>query len=360
MKPTARASISLSLFAAALPLPLAGATLVVGNKAEATVSLIDLGTGKVAATLPTGKGPHEVAVSSDGRLALVTNYGTGPEPGGSLTLIDIPAAKVVRTIELGTHRRPHGVEWLSAQRALVTTEESKMLLEVDVEEARVVRALPTEQEVSHMVAVAPGGKRAYVANIGSGSMTAFDLEKGARLANLPTGDGAEGIAVAPGGRELWVTNRAADTVAVVDLESLQVVAKIPAPAFPIRVKLTPDGRRALVTAARSGELVVIDTKQRQVERRVGFALEGKAEGGRLMTGFGESPVPIGIVVDPGGAKAYVALANADRVAVVDLQSFTVKEFLTAGREPDGMAYSPLAPAAAPARVPPENPGGTAR
>ncbi len=347
--------------AAAAVSPLAAATLVVANKAEATVSLIDLETGKISATLPTGQGPHEVAVSRDGWLALVTNYGSGQAPGASLTLIDVPGAKVLRTIELGAHRRPHGVEWLSARRALVTTEGSKMLLEVDVEEARVIRALGTEQEVSHMVAVAPGRARAYVANIGSGSISAFDLAKGVRLANLPTGDGAEGIALAPGSRELWVTNREADSVSVVDLATLKVAATIAAPAFPIRVKLTPDGRWALVTAARSGELVVIDAKQRKVARRVGFELAGKAEGGRLMTGFGESPVPIGIVVEPGGAKAYVALANADRVAVVDLETFKVETFLAAGREPDGMAYSQLAPGAAPAdKVPGKPPGGTLR
>ena len=50
------------------------ATLIVANKAEATVSLIDLASGKVAATLPVGTGPHEVAVSPDGRLALIANF----------------------------------------------------------------------------------------------------------------------------------------------------------------------------------------------------------------------------------------------------------------------------------------------
>ena len=47
-------------------------TLVVLNKTEATASLIDLASGRVHATLPTGDGPHEAAVSPDGRTALVT------------------------------------------------------------------------------------------------------------------------------------------------------------------------------------------------------------------------------------------------------------------------------------------------
>ena len=42
-------------------------TLVVLNKAARTASLIDLATKKSVATIPTGDGPHEVAVSPDGR-----------------------------------------------------------------------------------------------------------------------------------------------------------------------------------------------------------------------------------------------------------------------------------------------------
>jgi DNA-binding beta-propeller fold protein YncE len=85
-------------------------TLIVLNKAEASASLLDATTGTVVATLPTGTGPHEVAVSPDGRWALVANYGAG-EGGRSLTVLDVPARRVERTIDLGDYRRPHGVAW---------------------------------------------------------------------------------------------------------------------------------------------------------------------------------------------------------------------------------------------------------
>ncbi len=61
---------------AALPMPALAGTLVVANKSEATVSLVDVASGEVRATLPTGNAPHEVAVSPDSALALVGNYGT--------------------------------------------------------------------------------------------------------------------------------------------------------------------------------------------------------------------------------------------------------------------------------------------
>ncbi len=327
----------------------AAATLVVGNKAEATVSLIELASGKVVATLPTGEGPHEVAVSPDGRHALVANYGTGPRPGSTLTLVDVPAARVEKTIDLGAHRRPHGLTWLDGRRALVTAEAGKELLEVDVEAGTVLRAIPTGQEVSHMVAAAKDGRRAFVANIGSGSMTAIDLAAGKKLGDVPTGAGAEGIAVSPDGRQVWVTNREAGTISVVDAETLAIVGTIDSPGFPIRAKVTPDGRHVLVSNARAGDVAVFSTTDRTLERRIPMGLQAVATEGRLLGAFGTSPVPIGIVVDPEGRRAWVANSNADKVAVLDLATWQVTGHLTAGKEPDGMAYSPLpvAPAALP-------------
>lgn len=338
-RPVALACLALPALLAAGPA--AAATLVVANKAEATVSLVDLGSGKVAATLPTGTGPHEVAISPDGRLALIANYGASGQPGSSLTLIDVPGAQMVRTIDLGEHRKPHGMVFLDGRRALVTSEAGKALLEVDVEAGKVLRALPTGQEVSHMVAATPDGARAFVANIGSGSMTAFDLKTGKHLGDVATGKGAEGIDVTPDGRQVWVTNREADTVTVVDAASLAVVGSIPSAAFPIRAKATPDGKRVLVSNARSGDISVLDVAERKLERRIPMALEATAKEGRLMGDFGSSSVPIGIVVEPGGKRAYVAHANADQITILDLAAWKPIGALTAGKEPDGMGWSPL-------------------
>jgi YVTN family beta-propeller protein len=314
-------------------------TLVVLNKSEATASLVDLASGTPLATLPTGRGPHEAAVSPDGRTAVATNYGTREEPGRSLTVIDVPTARVVRTIDLGPGRRPHGVLFLDAARALVTAEGSKALLVVDVARGAVERAIETGQEVSHMVAATPDGTRAFVANIGSGTLTAIDLAAGTVLAHVATGKGAEGIAVAPGGAEVWVTNREADTVSVVDAGSLKVVAEIRAPSFPIRVAFTPDGRHALVSCARTGDVAVIDAAGRRELRRLRSGLVPPLGTANLL-GFSGS-VPVGIVVEPSGARAFVAHTNADAVAVFDLAAGSPVATLRAGREPDGMAFTPV-------------------
>lgn len=333
------------LFAAlALAAGIAAAeTLVVLNKAEATASLIDLDSGDVVATLPTGNGPHEAATSPDGSRVLATNYGTRDESGDSLTLIDVATASVVATIDIAPYHRPHGVQWLADGRhAVVTAETDKALLIIDVEERRVVAAIDTDQEISHMVAVTPDGNRAFVANIGSGSITAIDLPERRRIASVETGSGAEGIDVTPDGREVWVTNREADSISVVDAASLEIRRVIPAAEFPIRATITPDGRYAVVSNARSADVAVYDTGSGTELHRISLQkgdvdVEGKLFGAR----FGDSSIPIGVVVSPGSDRAWVALAGSDLVAELHTDDWSVSRILVAGREPDGMAYSPL-------------------
>ena len=60
-------------------------TVVVLNKAEASASLLDAGTGRELAKVQVGSGPHEVAISPDGTTAVVANYGQR-QPGNTLTV----------------------------------------------------------------------------------------------------------------------------------------------------------------------------------------------------------------------------------------------------------------------------------
>ncbi len=312
-------------------------TLVVANKGENTASLIDLESGEVAATLPTGEGPHEVGISGDGVSALVTNYGRRGAPGSSLTVIDITTAKVTGTIDLGDYQRPHGVVWLSDdRRAVVTAEGNRALLVVDIEGGAVEAAIDTAQEISHMVALSADEERAFVANIGSSSVTVIDLVRRERIANVPTGDGAEGVAVAGG--QAWVTNRAADTITVLDAVSLEPLATLESPGFPIRA--TAAGSRILVTRARADDLAVYDVADLGAMRRIDLHIEAKDGEGRLFGDrFGDSSVPIGVVADDAGRRAWIAHANADVISELVLESGKVVRRLTAGREPDGMGYS---------------------
>ncbi|MEO6711531.1 MAG: YncE family protein [Planctomycetota bacterium] len=313
--------------------------LLVLNKTDATLSFVDPANSTVLAVIGTGIGPHEIAVEPGGARAVVSNYGAG-RSGSSLTVVDLAKRIPIDTLDLGSHRRPHGIAFRSAGRVLVTCEETHALLEVDLKSRSVAREIKTDQEIAHMVVVAPDGKRAFVANIRSGSISVFDLEAGTLLQSLATGAGAEGIAITPDGGEVWVANREADTLAVVDAKTLKVSATLPCASFPIRVQITPDGLRALVSNAKSGEVAVFDVHARKELARLSLAVTPVERQDERLFGaeFKGSPAPVGILIDPSGKRAFIANTSADVISVLDLEQLALSGRLRAGREPDGLGW----------------------
>jgi YVTN family beta-propeller protein len=295
--------------------------LLVVNKSESSLSLIAPATGKELGRVGTGFAPHEVAVSADGRWAYVTDYGTGPRPGHTVTVIDIAGRRVARTLDLGRHTRPHGIVVARDGTLWVTTEGTAHVLRVDPETGEILTEAETGERVTHMVVVSPSADRVYTANIGSGTVTAVDGATGAVLAQIETGAGSEGLALTPDGWTVYASNREAGTLSEIDVETNRVIRALEVGAFPIRVEVLPDGRRALVSNAQADELAVVDLEEWRVERRIPVGA-----------------VPVGMEIAPDGKTAYVANTQADRVSVVDLTSWRVVESMVAGREPDGMAW----------------------
>ncbi|RMG66457.1 MAG: gluconolaconase [Calditrichaeota bacterium] len=321
--------LGLCLLWAGLQAGQAALRLIVLNKAAASAQVLDLEHGTVLATVPTSDGPHEVAVTPDGKLAVISNYG-GRRPGHSLTLLQLNPPKPLSTIELGAFQRPHGLWFVSDSLVLVTAESRQALLVVNVVLRKIRRVIFTGQAVSHMVVADPQGRRAYVSNIGSGTVTAIDLAAGRKLGDVPTGAGAEGLALSPDGKELWVANREEETITIVQADSLKPVARLACPGFPIRLKFTPDGQRVLVSLLRRGELALFDAAGRSVVQRIALA-PPRAE---------SPPRPIGLLVSPDQRWAVVALSRLNRLARVDLLTGAVSGWVQTGPSPDGMSWIP--------------------
>ncbi len=320
-------------------------TIIVASKSGDDVHFIDRDSGETLLVLPTGREPHEVEVSGDGRIAVVANYGDREVPGNTLSVYDVLDGTLVRTIDLGEHMRPHGLWWMGdSDHILVTTEGNRTLLVVDAVRGEVVRSFQTEQDISHMVAATPDLSRAFVPSIRTGNVTVFDLESGELLAQVYSGAGAEGIDVHPEGHEVWVTNRADNTIAIIDTESLEVLETIVSEDFPIRGKFTPDGRYFLVSNARSGDIGVFNTTDRELVASITLTPpvpEGVDET-RYFSEFEGSSIPIGLVV-PDNSTAYVANTRSDAVSIIDLETMTIAGHFASGREPDGINFSPLRP-----------------
>lgn len=310
--------------------------LLVGNKSADTVWRLSLADGRKLGEVASGQGPHEIVVSPDGHIAVVSDYGR-ERPGRSLTVIDAAGKHATRSIDLGEHARPHGMRFLpGGRRLLATTEDSGALLVVDVEAGKVERAIDIGSGKGHMVALPADGKVAYVSKVGAGTVVRVDLAEAKKTHEMPAGKGAEGIAVADDG-SVWVSNRVDGTVTVHDPATLAVLATLDSPGFPIRVAFTADGAHALVTNARAATLSVFDAGARKPVATVALAPDG-VEFRETM--LGRAALPIGAIADPAGGRVFVAVSGADRIAVVDTKDWEVKEYWETGSEPDALAIAP--------------------
>lgn len=342
------ATLVLALLATMLNVAAAAAeTLLVVRKSDAAVDLIDPGSGARLASVSLGYAPHEVSVSPDGWLAAVSNYGSREQPGSTLSIVDLEQPRELRRIDLAPHTRPHGVAWFAPDRIAVTTEGSKHLLVVEPESGRIVSAIATDQDVSHMVAVDAGGQRAYVTNIGSGTTTALDLAAGRKLTDLPTGIGSEALALTPDRRELWVAARAAGELVIVNTDKLEVTARLPLPGIPIRIAITPDGRTALVACAGTAEIVAFDvaTRSERARRRVDVSKAPGADQRPLARLAPNSVLPIGLLVTDDGASAFVAATMGDVVVQFSTGSLEPLRTIDVGGEPDGLGVTSVLPKA---------------
>jgi DNA-binding beta-propeller fold protein YncE len=301
----------------------AGPALVVVNKGESTVSVIDLTAGTILVTLPTGHGPHEVAASADGRWAVVTDYGS-QQAGSSLTVVDLRSLTVARTISLLPHRRPHGAAFLPDNRTIaVTSETSSAVLLVDVEKGEITRTVPTDQKGSHMVAVSTDGKWGYTANIGSGSLSVLDLGGSGAARVLPVSIQTEAIGLTPNGSQTWLGSNPTGKVFAVDLGQWKVVDSIQTTGMPYRIGFTPNSRTAVITNPMADEVRVLDAATRAPKATIKLTPETQ---------------PLGLIFAPDNSTAWITLGGSNQVAELDLTTHTVRRHLPTGGGPDGIAY----------------------
>jgi DNA-binding beta-propeller fold protein YncE len=307
---------------AAAQVPGLTGTLIVTNKTPSTATVIDVASGRIVSTIPTGAGPHEVALSRDGRLAIVTDY--SGQPGRTLTAIDVVAGRVLRTIDLGTYNRPHGIVFLPGDSLVaVTSEASGNLVVVNVFDGTISKAIATQGDGSHMVGVTANGALAYTGNMRSNTVSELDLRSGrfTRSWNVPTTP--EAINVTPDGKEVWVGSNATGVVSVIDLASGRVTPVAEGVKWPYRVLYTPDVNTVLLPDLRGEELRFLDRASRRELSRLSFPGGG----------------PQGITITPDGRYAFQSLSAQGRVAIIDMLTRAVVGHLAAGDTPDGIAYT---------------------
>jgi YVTN family beta-propeller protein len=303
----------------------ASARLLVLNKEDANLAVVDPVSGDVLGRVPVGQGPHELVTSTDGRFAFASNYGTGPAPGRSISMIDLAALKETRRIDVSPLSRPHGLAFVNG-KLYFTAEADKKIARYDPATDKIDWQFDTGQATTHMVLPTKDARTIFTSNIGGDSVSAIQQGPGAVWAQtvIPVGKGPEGIDLSPDGRQVWSAHSRDGGVSIIDVASKKVVQTIAiGTKRSNRIKLTPDGKFALVSDIDTGEVVVLDAPARKVIAHIPV---GKS--------------PEGILMPASGGLAYVAVNGDNVIAAIDLKTWQVTKKIPTGTGPDGMAWVP--------------------
>ena len=113
----------------------------------------------------------------------------------------------------------------------------------------------TVQELPHFLAVTPDGRRVYVGNSYSNTVSVIDTADDTVIATIPVGSNdpyaggsyPQGVAVSPDGRKVYVANSyLANSVSVIDTSTNTVIDTIPVGNGPEGLAVTADGSKIYV------------------------------------------------------------------------------------------------------------------
>ncbi len=188
------------------------------------------------------------------------------------------------------------------------------------------------------IAFSSNGRRAFVANIGDGSVSMINVESGKKAVSTVVMPGPtipvpmHAVVVDPGGRRVYVAGT--DLVGVLHAHTLKLMRTINVPANgnsqpnPQGIAVSPDGRWLLVSEAIDGGSVTI----LDIENNFTVA-------DTLVMAAGNTPR--GIATSPDNTHAYIAVSGSDNeIWAYDLSSATVDAKIVAGVSPAAIAVTP--------------------
>jgi YVTN family beta-propeller protein len=303
--------------------------LLVANKGDRTMGIIDPVAGRQIATVPEdGVTGHELAASPDGKRAFVPIYGNSgvghPGTDGSLLrVIDLASRAIVGTVDFGKGVRPHCAV-IGPKNGLlyVTTELDQSVTVIDPATLKIVGRVPTDAPESHMLAITHDGRLGYTANVGPGTVSVLDLVEDKFLSAIPVCKTTQRIALSVDDHWVFTADQNSPRLAVIDTSKNVVDHWITLPAVAYGTATTPDGQWLIAALPGASKVAVINLQTMSVASTIDVP-----------------KAPQEVLVRPDGAQAYVSCDASRKVAVIDTHDWTVSKLIDAGAGVDGLAWA---------------------
>lgn len=227
--------------------------LIVTNGGDGTVSIFDATSApKLTATIAVGKEPDELCVAPNGNRAYIVN-----RADNSVSVIDLDTLKTTATVTHPTLKRPDGCAvGVDSKKLYVASSEQNALVVVSTETNQVVKDIPTSKN-PRRVAVSPDGKKVYASSEGTGDVHVLDASTDTLLKTIRVGHSSRNLTFTPDGKTLLVLHTLQDTVSLVDTATNEIMTTIGIGTAPQEIAVTSDGVLAFALARGNNNLNVI-------------------------------------------------------------------------------------------------------
>lgn len=303
--------------------------LLVANKGEHTLGIVDPDAGRQLAVVPEeGITGHEVVASPDGRTAYVPIYGNSGvgspgTDGQTMAVIDLASRRLIHTIDFGRPVRPHCAVFGPKNGLLyISTELTNSIDVIDPRTNQIVERIPTGQPESHMLAITRDGKRAYTSNVHAGTVSAIDLEAKKGVAVIPISKEAQRISLSVDDRYAFTADQTAPRLAVIDTATNQVKTWVELPGIAYGTAPTRDGRWLVLALITLNKVGVVDLQSMKLERTIDVPR-----------------APQEVLVRPDNSVAFVSCDASQKIAVINLKTWSVDKLIDVGRGADGLAWA---------------------
>ena len=275
-----------------------------------TVSVINVATNSVIATIPLGTHPQGVSVSPDGTKVYITN-----NQDNTVSVINTSTNSVTATIPVGFG--PYGIA-VSPDGSLVyvgiTTDHSVCVINTSVD---TVSATIPIGAVPQGIIVSPDGTKVYVANyFGQHAVSVITTATNTVTATIAVGIAPMGICISPDGTKVYVANGGDSTVSAINTTTNSIIATITVGMNPYGVSISPNGNKVYVANINGNTVSVISTATNTVINTI-------------IVGAG----PFGISMSPDGSNVYVSNYGDNTVSVINTSVDTVSATIPVGNSP---------------------------
>jgi PQQ-dependent catabolism-associated beta-propeller protein len=253
-----------------------------------------------------------------GPAAAETIYVTN-EKGNTVSVIDGTTLEVTKTIPVG--ERPRGLVMSKDYKTLyICASDTGEIEAIDLDTGNVSPLVSTPDP--ERIDISPDGKFLFASNEDDNLVSIIDIAGQRVVDQIQVGVEPEGMGVSPDGKYVVNTSETTNMAHVIDIAQKKIVANVLVDPRPRVVVWKKDASQFWVSAEIGGTVSVIDATTFKELKKISFAVAGLNQ---------EAIQGEGIAFTPDEKTAFVALGPANRVAVVDAQTYEVKDYILVGQ-----------------------------